>query len=192
VLLKVQALLGKVYLYEQKWTLYRNLLILIKRPGVKILVQSSLNPEQIEAAFRLWNNEYPEKLRYDKIEDFNEYLNKLDAKTHFLLIDEQEIIVGWSATFLRDNERWFAIILNSDIHGKNYGTSMLNEIKRHENKLAGWVIDKEGALRADGSKYKSPLQFYIKNGFNVLARDRIESERISAVKILWQPAGVEY
>lgn len=153
---------------------------------MKILVQESLNAEQVEAAFRLWNNEYPEKLRYDKVEDFNEYLNKLNAKTHFLLIDEQEIIVGWAATFLRDNERWFAIILNSDIHGMSYGTSMLNEIKKHENQLAGWVIDKDDVLRTDGKKYKSPLQFYIKNGFNVLFGDRIESEKISAVKITWQ------
>lgn len=153
---------------------------------MKILVQKSLSAKQAEAAFRLWNNEYPEKLRYDKIEDFDEYLNKLDAKTHFLLIDEQEIIVGWSATFWRDSERWFAIILNSDIHGKSHGTSMLNEIKRHENQLAGWVIDKEVMLRANGTKYKSPLQFYIKNGFSVLSEHRIESEKISAVKIRWQ------
>ncbi|QEM10651.1 GNAT family N-acetyltransferase [Mucilaginibacter rubeus] len=153
---------------------------------MKILVQESLSAKQIEAAFRLWNNEYPEKLKFDKIEGFNDYLNNLDAKKHFLLIDAQDVIVGWSATFLRDNERWFAIILNSDVQGKSYGTSILNEIKKHENRLAGWAIDRDGVLRADGHMYKSPLQFYIKNGFNVQADNRIESERISAVKITWQ------
>ncbi|WP_121812226.1 hypothetical protein [Mucilaginibacter kameinonensis] len=153
---------------------------------MKIIVQESLNVKQIEAAFRLWNNEYPEKLKFDKMEGFNDYLNNLDAKKHFLLIDGEESIVGWSATFLRDNEKWFAIILNSNIHGKSYGTSILNEIKKHETQLAGWVIDKEGVLRADGRKYRSPLQFYIKNGFNVLTGYRMESEKISAVKITWQ------
>ncbi|SEO83380.1 hypothetical protein SAMN05192574_1143 [Mucilaginibacter gossypiicola] len=156
---------------------------------MKILVQESLSNKEIEAAFRLWNNEYPEKLKFDAIEDFNGYLNNLDAKMHFLLINEQEGIVGWSATFFRDNARWFAIILDSNIHGMGYGTSMLDEIKKRENQLTGWVIDKDDVLRADGFRYKSPLQFYIKNGFNVLPECRMESEKISAVKITWQLAG---
>ncbi|MBB6127142.1 GNAT family N-acetyltransferase [Mucilaginibacter lappiensis] len=157
---------------------------------MEISVQSFLTHTQLHAAYQLWNDEYPEKLQYQNINDFNGYLDNLGNKQYFLLIDEDDILQGWSATFLRDNERWFAIILNSKVQGKKYGTRILNEIKKHETFLAGWVIDKEGELKSNGSKYASPLAFYIKNGFKVLEDYRIESEKLSAVKISWQSGSI--
>ncbi|MEZ2334902.1 N-acetyltransferase [Mucilaginibacter sp. RCC_168] len=156
---------------------------------MEISVQSFLTHAQLQAVYQLWNDEYPGKLQYDSINDFNTYLDNLEQKKYFLLIDENEILFGWSATFLRDNERWFAIILNSNVQGKKYGTQVLDEIKKHETHLVGWVIDKEGELKSNGSQYASPLAFYIKNGFKVLEAHRIESDKISAVKISWQSDG---
>jgi len=153
---------------------------------MEISVQNYLTDTQLREAYQLWNDEYPAKLQHHHITDFSNYLDNLALKTYFLLINEDGILMGWSATFLRDDERWFAIILNSNVQGKKYGTSILNEIKKHENYLAGWVIDKEGELKANGTPYTSPLAFYIKNGFAVHEDQRIESDKISAVKISWQ------
>ncbi|MGN8069577.1 N-acetyltransferase [Mucilaginibacter sp. SG564] len=153
---------------------------------MEISVQNFLTDTQLHAAYQLWNDEYPGKLQHHHIADFSNYLDNLAHKTYFLLINEDGILMGWSATFLREDERWFAIILNSNVQGKKYGTSILNEIKKHENYLAGWVIDKEGELKADGKPYASPLMFYIKNGFAVHEDQRIESNKISAVKISWR------
>ena len=37
----------------------------------------------------------------------------------------------------------------------------------------------------NNTTYVSPLDFYLKNGFTVCKEIRIESEKISAVKIVW-------
>ena len=152
---------------------------------MEIFAQNALTTTQAEAVYHLWNDEYPRQLGYQKMEDFHSYLNSLENKTHFLLIDDRGAVVGWALIFLRDGENWFAIIINSNVHSKGYGTRILNELKKRENQFVGWVIDKEGDVRADGSAYKSPLQFYLKNGFTVLPEQRIEFP-ISAVKIQWQ------
>ena len=153
---------------------------------MEISVQSFLTDAQAQAAYQLWNDEYPGKLQHHSITDFNNYLDNLEHKIFFLLIDQEGILRGWSSIFLRDHERWFAIILSSNVHGKKYGTSLLNEIKKHESYLVGWVIDKEGELKLNGSEYRSPLAFYTKNGFKVIEGQRMESDKISAVKISWQ------
>lgn len=153
---------------------------------MKIINSAFLTDSQKESAYNLWNDEYPQNLQYKNISEFDAYLNELLEKKYYLLITEQEIVVAWAATFKRDNEKWFAIIINSAIHGKGYGTLILNEIKKEEQQLMGWVIDHEQDLKANGNKYRSPLTFYTKNNFNILPSSRIESEKISAVKIVWK------
>jgi hypothetical protein len=152
---------------------------------MKIIIAAFLTDLQKESAYKLWNDEYPRNLLYNTMSEFDEYLNGLPEKRHYLLIEEQEIIVAWAATFKRNDEKWFAIILKSAIHGKGYGTLILDEIKKEEQCLVGWVIDHEKDSKVNGDKYLSPLTFYTKNDFNILANSRIESEKISAVKIIW-------
>lgn len=153
---------------------------------MKITTTAFLTDFQKESAYKLWNEEYPLRLQYSALSEFDEYLNGLPEKKHYLLTDEQEIIIAWAATFKRNNEKWFAIIVNSASHGKGYGTVILNEIKKNEQHLVGWVIDHEQESKINGDQYRSPLTFYIKNHFKVQPGDRIESEKISAVKIIWK------
>ncbi|PWG81350.1 hypothetical protein [Pararcticibacter amylolyticus] len=153
---------------------------------MKITSSICLTEFQKECAYNLWNNEYPQNLRYKTITEFDEYLNGLQRKKHYFLIDDEEIIVAWAATFERNNEKWFAIIVNSAIHGMGHGTAILNEIKKEEQHLVGWVIDHERDLKVNGDKYLSPLTFYTKNQFSILPNSRIESSKISAIKIAWQ------
>ena len=150
-------------------------------------VNYSVLPDFIKIEiFNLWNNEYPLKLGHESIEEFDVYLEKLSEKSCIILIDQNNKIRGWYFDFYRENEKWFVIILDSKIHGKGYGTKLLNLAKQKENESNGWVIDHNKDQKRNGEFYNSPLDFYLKNGFEKISKDRLESDKISAVKIRWR------
>ncbi len=151
----------------------------------KILKRTNLNDQERMQLLDLWNNEYPEKISYKSIIDFNNYLLKLSNLTHLLMIDKSNNILGWAFSFNRDNERWFAIIISEEQQRKGLGQQMLNELKKSETILNGWVIDHNNDKKINGEVYNSPLGFYRKNDFNVLKNERLELENLSAVKIKW-------
>ena len=62
---------------------------------------------------------------------------------------------------------------------------MLNKLKFDEATLNGWVIDHPHDKKRNGKRYKSPLEFYLKNGFILIPETRLQLETISAVKINW-------
>ncbi|MCM4172773.1 N-acetyltransferase [Arenibacter sp. TNZ] len=134
----------------------------------------------------LWNNEYPEKLNYKSLTDFENYLGTLTEQSHILMSDNNKDIKGWYFDFIRENKRWFAIILDSKVHGLGFGTQILNIAKEKELELYGWVIDHNNDKKQNGEIYKSPLSFYIRNGFEVLMKKRLELDLISAVQIYWK------
>jgi len=141
--------------------------------------------EKLEV-FELWNNEYPEKLVYKSIEEFDNYLESLNNQSHILLIDPSKKINGWYFEFRRENEKWFAIILDSSIQRNGFGTKILELAKKNKNELNGWVIDHINERKSNGKLYISPLNFYLKNGFKKLSSNRLELDKISAVKIKWK------
>jgi hypothetical protein len=151
-----------------------------------IIVQKEiLTLEQKEVLRELWNNEYPAKLHLKTIADFELYLSGLSNTKHYLLIDDSNKITGWAFTFLRDAEDWFAIILNHQIQGKGNGSLLINELKKNNTSLNGWVTDHDNEVKQNKELYKSPMLFYIKNGFRICSEIRIENEKLSAVKINW-------
>ncbi len=152
---------------------------------MKIVSKSDLELQEKEFILQLWNTEYPEKLAHKSVEEFQIYLDNLFDKMHYLLQDEFDKIMGWAIVFTRENEKWFAIIINSEIQNKGFGTQLLNHLKSIENELSGWVTDHDDSIKLDGTIYFSPLDFYLKNGFTLCDEIRIESEKISAVKIIW-------
>nr|WP_294931564.1 GNAT family N-acetyltransferase [uncultured Flavobacterium sp.] len=153
---------------------------------MKIIKQEILSLEEKEVLREIWNNKYPAKLHLKTPEDFNLYLNGISNTKHYLLIDDSDKIIGWAFTFLRDGENWFAIIVDSKIQGRGNGTFLINEIKKNNTNLKGWVIDQENEVKQNEEIYKSPIPFYIKNGFEVLPDIRIENEKMSGVKIYWK------
>ncbi|MHB1145979.1 MAG: GNAT family N-acetyltransferase [Lutibacter sp.] len=153
---------------------------------MKIITTNSLNSNQKKVIYELWNAEYPKNLTHQNLSNFENYLNALTNQYHMLLIDKNGNIKGWYFDFDRNNEKWFAMILASEIHGKGFGTLLLNEAKKRESALNGWVIDKTDYLKQNGVCYKSPIPFYLKNGFQKLPEIRLELEHLSAVKIIWE------
>lgn len=135
--------------------------------------------------FDLWNSEYPEKLAYINLNEFENYLNSLKNLTNYVLTSGNDEVFGWALTFDRENEKWFAIILSETIKGKGLGRKMLDRIKINEPILNGWVTDHSGYKKKNGQPYISPLKFYEKCGFEILNDVRLELDKISAVKIKW-------
>ena len=154
--------------------------------NLKLINLTSLNESQQKQLLNLWNNEYPAKLFYYHLIDFEKYLNTLSKSTHILLVDSENEIKGWAFSFVRENSRWFAIIISEKIQKKGYGKKLLDRLKFNETELNGWVIDYDSEKRSNGQSYKSPLVFYKKSGFEVLKDKRLEIENISAVKIKWK------
>lgn len=152
---------------------------------MKIEIKPALTEDQKEIVTRLWNAEYPAQLRYGGVADFENFLNGLTDHRHFLLFDESGNIKGWLVAFSRDNERWFSIIVDSSEQKKGCGTTLLNEVKKFESRIHGWVVAHDDYLKGSGEKYLSPLGFYRKNGFSVLDDIKLEKAGFVAVKIKW-------
>jgi hypothetical protein len=153
---------------------------------MKIIQTGSLTLDQKQSLFELWNSEYPEKIGYNELSEFENYLEGLSNKEHYLVIDDQNQILGWAFTFFREQEDWFGIIIDSKIQGKGFGMLLLDELKKNKLVLNGWVIDHQNVLKQNKEPYLSPLFFYTKNGFLVEKDIRMENEKISAVKIRWE------
>lgn len=152
---------------------------------MKITETISPDEAQKSALLELWNREYPLKLKHKTLLDLEIFLDTLKESRHYFLFSESAEIMGWGSVFTRDNDRWFAMILDGRIHAKGHGTSLLNTLKGPEPELNGWVIDHDRAVKENDDPYRSPLGFYLKNGFRVIPSLRIESDIISAVKIKW-------
>lgn len=152
--------------------------------NMNIVLSNDLSLSQKEAVLRIWNEEYGEKLM-KTMEGFEDYLNELGNVQHFMMYDEADALFGWAATFDREGERWFAIIMDGSAQGKGCGRQLLNTLKEHEPILNGWVTDHDRDVKRNGQRYRSPMGFYVKNGFEVLEDMRLETEELSAVKIRW-------
>jgi hypothetical protein len=150
---------------------------------MKLLELEHLDPYQKEAVRELWNEEYPKSLVLETTQNLDDYLYKLKDQKHLLLFDEDENVMGWFFGFIRDNERWFAIIVKSSKHNMGCGTLLLEKAKSLYTELNGWVITDATHTKRDGSYYLSPLGFYLKNGFSFLENETVETDKMKAVKI---------
>jgi hypothetical protein len=90
------------------------------------------------------------------------YLTTLSKTKHYLLIDGK--IKSWAFTFFRDDEDWFAIRVDKNSQGSGKGSLLMEELKRKDS-LNGLVVDHENDVKQNKEHYKSPLLFYVKNGF---------------------------
>ncbi len=143
---------------------------------IKTKILSSLQEKQID---QLWNEEYPVKLAnrfkilLDGVENFN----------HYLIEDPQHNIIAWAVDFYKENETRFSIIVRSDYQGKGLGSLLIEKLEKENKEFYGWVIDHNNDLKSNGENYLTPLPFYIKHGFTILADCRIDTEMLAAVKI---------
>lgn len=153
---------------------------------MNIIEQNELSNTQKMRIIEMWNAEYPASLAHSGISSFDDYLNKLGEKKHFLLFDDAGKIAAWAMIFERDGAKWFAIIVDGKTQGKGFGVKVLDALKSAEKRLFGWVIDTDNYKKANGEIYRSPLGFYEKIGFIIHENERIIKQEISGVKIEWK------
>lgn len=145
-----------------------------------------LNLEQKTSITALWNQEYPEKLKLPTVTDFENYLASLQDLNQIILTDDANSIKGWLAYFKRDGEKWFAMLIDPSLQGKGWGSGFLGLAKQRNTELNGWVIDNDTELKQNGEAYKSPLSFYLKNGFEVSDNVIIEKKGVRGIKVSWK------
>ena len=153
---------------------------------MNIVTTTALTAAQLAAIYRLWNSEYPAPLVYNSMAELEDYLSHIDDKVHHFATACDTSVVGWAMSFTRNDERWFAVIVDRGMQGKGVGGLLLDRLKADARVLCGWVSDGHDCLRQDGSQYNSPLPFYTANGFRTMADIRLETNKLSAVKIVWQ------
>jgi len=132
---------------------------------------------------KLWNSEYPTSIEHKDIKSLETYLNALTAPKHYFLIVNKKA-VGWYCDFDRDNARWFAMIIAREMQGKGAGTKLIENAKKNNTALNGWVVQDNSLIRKDGSAYPSPILFYARNGFEITHKTW-ETEALKTVKIKW-------
>ena len=98
----------------------------------RIVQTSELNSSAKEQLLQLWNNAYPEGISHKNLDAFENYLSALINTKHYLLLGNSDAILGWAFTFVRDNEKWFAIILEESIMGQGIGRLMIEMLKQSE------------------------------------------------------------
>ncbi len=143
-----------------------------------------LSQDEKQQIMDLWNHEYPAKLAYNNLAAFERYIGGLEKPIHILVRSDDQI-AGWGTKFSRDQARWFVLILSSSIHGQGIGSVIMDRLKNYESQLHGWVIDHNRDVKVNGKPYTSPLNFYLKHGFEVVPDQRLELPALSAVKISW-------
>ena len=152
---------------------------------MRISKSDFLTESQKRQIVEIWNAEYPVGLKYSSIQGFEEYLEKLNDVTHYLIETDQKV-VAWLSTFIRESEKWFAMIINSSYQKQGLGGKLLSAAKADYKELNGWVVDQDNYLKENGEPYHSPLSFYLKHDFKLMVDCRLELPQISAVKIYWQ------
>ena len=150
------------------------------------LITNSLNHLQKEQVRDLWNREYPIGIAHRTSDAFQKQLDKWEDKAYILLIDENSAIKGWMCLFTRDESRWFSLLISEDIQRNGWGKRFLEKAREQETELNGWVVDHANDKKLNGAPYRSPIHFYVKNGFSILSDNRLELENISTVQVQWR------
>jgi GNAT superfamily N-acetyltransferase len=146
---------------------------------------NSLTEAQKKELLILWNSEYPQNLNYENLQGLEDYLAQLEDQNHLLLLDERDHIQGWYFDFIRDGVRWFIIILDAQAQSKKLGSRMIELAKQQHSELNGWIANSNNYQKANGQPYYSPINFYRKHGFHILPNVKLETNKISVIKIKW-------
>ena len=153
---------------------------------MEIFETSYLTKAQITDILNLWNSEYPAQIAYSEGRDFENFVAGLMNARHFIIPGENQYVEGWLCVFERNGADWFSMIVSYANQGKGYGSALLTKAKENIKILNGWAIDHNRDVKSSGEPYKSPLEFYTKNGFEIVTNERLENNGVSTVKILWR------
>lgn len=152
---------------------------MVRKDRYKIKRTKDLSNEQLRQINQLWNQEYPVKLK----DRFGLLLEGVRNYHHYLIEDEDQKLLAWAVDFEKDDEIRFSIIVDRESQAKGLGKLLVKALNENLGEYYGWVIDHQHDIKQSGEHYRSPLLFYLNQGFELLADQRIDNEILSAVKI---------
>lgn len=152
---------------------------------MKYLTTKTLTDLQKQEIITLWNAEFVTTIRMAGLEDFEKFLSGLTQHQHLLMLNKRGVIKGWFFTFDREGQRWFAMIVSAELQGKGYGSLLIQKGKEGHSELNGWVVDSLDYKIENGTTYRPPLDFYQKNGFEIMPEVVQETPRLRTIKIRW-------
>lgn len=153
---------------------------------MKIQSFKHLELKDIEWLTDLWNKEFPVHVRMSSINQMNDFLDKWEDKTQYVIRDDKGKMIAWSMFFIRDQEPWFTIIVDEKHQRKGLGELLLRRMQNDHMRLLGWVVDHSRDKKNNGKIYQSPISFYLKHGFKIHPKVRMETETTSTVLIEWE------
>lgn len=145
-----------------------------------------LSADQKNQIIDLWNNAFPSTIGLGGMDAFEQYLSRLKDHHHLMLTNDNGSVLGWFFDFIRDQERWFIVMINPDLHGQGWGRRLMQMGMRKNEKLNGWVVNTADYETKDGEPYPPPVEFYKKLGFEILPDVKLELPQINTIKITWQ------
>lgn len=154
----------------------------IKQDTKSAFIQRTLEltPEEKLIVNDLWDSEFSRQL----IGKFESLLTAQSEFIHYLHYENGKIN-GWAATFNRDGEKWFSILVSRKAQHSGIGKKLMKALQADNKNLNGWMVDHANDLKSDGTAYPSPITFYEKLGFRIIPEIRSEKNNLSAVKISW-------
>jgi GNAT superfamily N-acetyltransferase len=152
---------------------------------MEIEISKTISNSDQSKIYHIWNVVYPTQVAFIKKNDFEAYLEKAGYKTHYIIRGNNYSVSGWLMTFNRDDERYFVLLVNENMQGNGIGTALINEMKKIENKIAGWIVESDSYFKSDGSLYHSPMSFYKNLGFTMTNEINNKND-FSTTKIIWK------
>lgn len=78
------------------------------------------------------------------------------------------------------------MLLDSSLQGQGFGSRFLTLAKERYSELNGWVIDNDNEPKQNGETYKSPIEFYRKNSFEILGDIQLKKKNINGIRVVWK------
>ncbi len=156
------------------------------KPDIQFIKHNgALSPKEVRELFDLWHAEYPTVVHYADLASFEKYLTTLENLQHrFYKKDGQ--IIGWYLSFVREGNPWFGMIIDRNWQGKGLGSKFIRKVQEEQDEMHGWAVPVNHYMKSDGEPYKSPLDFYRKNGFTIYEEDMLLVKEFERVKIIWK------
>lgn len=147
-------------------------------------VTDSLNDQDKDAIYNLWNELYPKPVIFGSIKDFDSFLSQGKKRYHIILRDSQNKLIGWLSVFDRVDIKNFVMLVSEQHQGIGIGRSLVNEMKKREVLVQGYVVKSNDYTKGNGELYLSPIEFYTKSGF-ILTGEKLKKEDFETYKIIW-------
>jgi hypothetical protein len=148
------------------------------------IISSLANSDQLHI-YNIWNSVYPTQVVFVSKNDFKSYLDKANNQKHFIYRNDDTTIGGWLMTFTRNDDRYFVLLVSEKKKKNGIGTILIEEMKKSEDIIMGWVVELNTYIKSDGTLYHSPVDFYKRSGF-IITDEKCEENNFSIVKIMWQ------